>query len=99
MAGDAPDLHHRRGGGIGQHDGHLQEDAEEVADIVRRMFGEALGAVPALQQERLAGGDFGQVALQIARFTGENERRKAGELALDVGERRLVPIDRRLLDR
>jgi hypothetical protein len=37
--------------------------------------------------------------LQIARFAGEDQRREAGELALDVSERRQVAIDRRLLDR
>ena len=55
LAGDAADLHHRRAAGKGQHHRHLQEDAEEVADVVRAMFGEAFGAVAALQQEGLAG--------------------------------------------
>ena len=49
LAGDAADLHHRLGAGERQHDGHLQEHAEEVADVVRAMLGEALGAIAALQ--------------------------------------------------
>ena len=60
LAGDAADLHHRHGGGIGQHHRHLQEHAQEVADVVGAdvvgaRIGEALGAVAALQQETLAG--------------------------------------------
>ena len=35
LARHAPDFHHRQGGAEGQHDRHLQEDAEEIADIVR----------------------------------------------------------------
>ena len=46
--------------GIGQHHRHLQEHAEEVADVVGAVLGEALGAIAALQQEGLAGGDARQ---------------------------------------
>ena len=53
LAGDAADLHHRQRGGIGEHHRHLQEHAQEVADvvgadIVGAGLGEALGAVAAL---------------------------------------------------
>ena len=51
LAGDASDLHHRRAAGIGEHDRHLQEHAEEIADGVGAMLGEALGAIAALQQK------------------------------------------------
>ena len=54
LAGDAAHFHHRHAGGEGQHHRHLQQHAEGVADIVGMEFGEALGAVPALQQESLA---------------------------------------------
>ncbi len=50
-------------------------------------FGEALGAVAPLQQERLAGGDFGQIRGQRARFAGEDQRREARERRLGGGER------------
>ena len=99
LAGDAADLHDRRGGGEGHHHRHLQEDAEEVADIVGRMLGEALGAIAALQQERLARRGLAERPLELARLAGEDQRRIAGELALDLGQRRAVAIDRRLLDR
>ena len=54
LAGDAADLDDRRGRREGHHHRHLQEDAEEIADVVGGMLGEALGAIAALQQERLA---------------------------------------------
>ena len=99
LAGDAADLHHRQRRREGQHHRHLQEDAEEVADVVGVVLGEALGAVAALQQERLAGGDLGERLLELARLARENQRRKGGELLLDRGQRRRVRIDRHLLDR
>ncbi|MEY9437259.1 hypothetical protein ABIF14_004350 [Bradyrhizobium elkanii] len=86
LAGDAADLHHRQRAGIGQHDRHLQEDAEEVADVVGAVFGKALGAVAALQQEGLAGGDPPQRLLQAARLAREHQRRKGRQLGLDIGQ-------------
>ena len=83
LAGDAADLHHRRAAGKGQHHRHLQEDAEEVADVVGAVLGEALGAVAALQQESLARGDARQRLLQLARLACKNQRRKGRKLLLD----------------
>ena len=54
LAGDPADLDDRRARREGHHHRHLQEDAEEVADVVGGMLVEALGAVAALQQEGLA---------------------------------------------
>ena len=99
LSGDAAKLHHRRAAGISQHHGHLQQHPEEIADGVGAMLGEAFGAIAALQQEGLAGGDAGELLLQLARFAGENERRKGGELLLDFGELVEVRINRNLLDR
>ena len=73
---------------IGQHHRHLQEDAEEVADVVGAVLGEALGAVAALQQEGLARGDLGQRLLQAARLAGKDQRREGRELRLDVAPAR-----------
>ena len=84
LAGDAADLHHRQRAGIGQHDGHLQQHTEEVANIVGAVLGKALGAVAALQQERLAGGNAAQRLFQVAGLTGKNQRRKRGQLRLDI---------------
>ncbi len=99
LAGDPADLDDRRGGRKRHHHRHLQEDAEEVPDIVGRMLFEALGAIAALQQEGFAGGGGAESALQFARFAREHERRIAGELTFDPGQRREVLVDRRLLDR
>ena len=60
LASNTTHLHHRHGGAEGQDDCHLQEHAQGVADIVGVEFGEALGAIPALKQERLALGDLCQ---------------------------------------
>ncbi|GJE07014.1 hypothetical protein AOPFMNJM_2338 [Methylobacterium jeotgali] len=99
LSGDPSDLHHRRAAGEGQHQRHLQEDAEEVADVVGGVLVEALGAVAALEQEGLALADAGQRRLQLACLTGEDERRKARELGLDALERVGVRILGHLLDR
>ena len=50
------------------------------------MLGEALGAVAALQQEGLAGGDARQRLFQVAGLTCKNQRRKRGKLRLDIGQ-------------
>ncbi len=47
---------------IGQHDGHLQDDAQLFTDVDRRELLEALGTVACLQQEGIASGHFGQRA-------------------------------------
>ena len=98
LARHAPHLDHRQGGAEGQHDRHLQEDAEEIANVVSRMFGEALGAIAPLQQEALTHGNLRQGALELARLAREDEGRKTGELTLDVAERGEIRIDGRLLD-
>ncbi len=98
LAGDAADLHHRLGAGEGQNDRHLQEYAEEVADVVRAMFGKAFGAVAALEEERIARGNLGELLLQLARLTCKNERRKGRETAFDILEHGSVRIGRNLLD-
>ena len=83
----------------GQHHRHLQEHAEEVADIVGAVLGEALGAIAALQQESLAGRDLAERLRQVARLAGEHQRRKGRQLRLDRGQRRRVRIVRHLDDR
>ena len=55
-----------------------------------------LGAIAALEQERLAGADVGQVPLQTARLAGEHQRRIAGQLRLHLCERLRIGIRRHL---
>ncbi len=98
LAGDAADLHHRRGGSEGGHDRHLQEHSEEIADVVGGMLGEGLGAIAALQQKGLASRHLAEQLLQLARLARKNERRKACELTLHFGERAGIGIVGHLLD-
>ena len=90
------DLDHRLLAGKGQHHRHLQQHPEGIADIVRVKFGKAFGAVTALQQETFARSNFGQIGLQRAGFTGEDQRGKAGERTCDLVERRGVGIGRQM---
>ena len=99
LARDAADLHHRHVGAEGQDRRHAQENAERVADIVGAELGEALGAVPALQQERLALGHRGQIGGEVARLAGEDQRRIGPKLAFHGRKRRLVLVFRDLTDR
>jgi hypothetical protein len=77
----------------------LQEHAEEVANGVGAMLGEALGAIAALEQKGLAGGHAGKLRFEFTRLAGEHQRREGGELLLDLVELGLIGIDRDLLDR
>ena len=99
LAGDASDLHDRRSGGERHHHRHLQEHPEEIADVVGRMFAEALGAIAALQQERVARGRLAEGLFELARLTCKNQRRITGKLALGLGQRRAIGIGGRLGDR
>jgi hypothetical protein len=98
LAGGAADLHHRRSGGISEHDRHLQEHAEEIANIIGAMLGEAFRAVATLQQESLAIGNARKLLLQAARLAGEHQRREGRELLLGIGQYLPVRIIRHLLD-
>ena len=91
LSGDAPDLHHRRAAGECQHHRHLQKDAEEVADVVGAVFGEAFCAIAALQEESLASRDARKLLLQAAGLTCKNQRRKGRELLLDGRQARPCP--------
>mgnify|MGYP000468493539 CR=1 FL=1 len=53
MACNSANLDHGLAGRIGQHDRHLQENAEEITDVNRMVFGKALGAIAALKQEAI----------------------------------------------
>ena len=99
LAGDAADLHHRRSRRIGQHHRHLQEQAEEIADVVGAMLGEALGAIATLEEECLAGGNLRQSAFEVACLACKNERRKARKLSLDLGQRLGIRVFGHLHDR
>ena len=48
LARQAACFYHWKGGAEGQHDGHLQQDFEGIADIIGMEFGEAFGAIATL---------------------------------------------------
>jgi hypothetical protein len=60
---------------------------------------EALRTIATLQQKRLASGDLGQIVSQGAGLAGEHQRRKGGQLRLDIGQRLGVGIVGHLQDR
>ena len=99
LARHTTNLHHRRGTGKGQHHRHLQEEAEKIADIIGGMFGKALGAIAALQEEGFASSDFRECLFELARFTGKDEWRKTGKLRLNRTERGGIRKSGHLLDR
>src|SRR6266436_1518520 len=104
LPGDAADFHHRHCSGIGEHHRHLQEDAQEVADIVGAdvvgaVLGEGFGAIATLQQESLSRRDAAERFLQAAGFARKHERRKGRKALFHRGERLLVRIFGNLGDR
>ena len=76
LPGQPAELHHRHGRGVGQHDRHLEQHPQLVADVVGGDAGEGLGAVAALEQEGLAAGDRGDLGGQVVALAGEDERRR-----------------------
>jgi hypothetical protein len=97
--GDAAHFDDRRGAREGEHHRHLEKDAEEVADVVGAVLGEALGAIAALQQEGLAVRDPRQRLLEAARLAGKHQRRKGPELLFGLGQHGTIRIIRHLQDR
>src|SRR3546814_7541379 len=85
-------LHHRQLRSVGEHDRHLEDDAEGVADVVGVEFCERFGTVAALEQERLAPGYTREIGGQVARLAGKDERRIAAELIGRGVERRGIGI-------
>ncbi len=64
LAGHAADLHDGNPDGVGEHDGHLQDDAQLLSNVVGGELLEALGTVAGLEQEGASGGHTGEFGLQ-----------------------------------
>ena len=90
LAGDPTQLHHRHTRAVGQHDCHLQDDLELVADGVGAEFGERFGAVTRLEDERPAVGGLSQSPGQVSGLTGKYQGGKAGQPGVDPLELVLV---------
>ena len=99
LAGHAPYLDHRTAGREGHDDRHLQQHLEGVANLGGREFGETLGAIAALQQERAALGHLGELPSQLPCFAGEDQRWQAGQGAFNAREVFGIRVFGLLLDR
>lgn len=75
LARDTADLHDRHGGGVGEDSAHLEQGLELGPDVLGAHGVEGLGAVAALQQERVALRDGRQTGAQLVALAGEDERR------------------------
>ena len=79
LPGDAADLDDRHAERVRQHDGHLEDDAQLLPDVVGGELLERLGAVAGLQEEGPPRGDLGQRGLERTRLAGEHQRGIAGD--------------------
>ena len=84
------ELHHRHRRAVGEHDRHLQQHPHLAGDVGLRAGRERLGAVAALQQERLAAGHRGQPLAQLVDLGRDDQRRQRGQ-----GQRHLAQRARR----
>ena len=75
LPGDPAELDHRHRRAVGQHDRHLQQHPHLAGDVGLRGGLERLGAVAALQQERLAPGDGREPLAQLVDLGGDHQRR------------------------
>ncbi len=80
LPGEPAQLHHGHRRGVGQHDRHLQQDPQLVAGVVGGDAGERLGAVTALEQERLALGDRGELGGQLVALAGVDQGPEPAQL-------------------
>ena len=96
LTGDPPHLHQRDPTRVGEHDRHLQDHPQLVADRVGGGI-ERLGAIPGLEQERLAARHLAELGRECTRLAGEHQRWLVAEGLQDlielslVGPGRLVP--------
>ena len=97
LAGQPAQLHDGHRAGVGHDDGHLQQHPQLVADVVGGDLGEGLRAVAALQQERLAAGDRGQLVGEVVALAREDQRGHGAQSGHGVVERPAVGV-RRLLE-
>ena len=59
---------------VGEHDRHLEDDLQPVADAVGGEGVEGLGAVAGLEQEGPAVGDLAEGGGEVAGLAGEHQR-------------------------
>ena len=81
LPGDAPDLERRNARAVREHERHLQDHLELVADVVGRELGERLRAVAGVEQEALALRDACERRAERACLAREHERRHRPQFA------------------
>ena len=96
LTGHAADLDHGRGGAVGEDRGHLEDGLDLEADVVGRVVGEGLGAVPAHEDEGVPGTGLGDEVAQGVDLSGEDERGPAAQVRHHVGQRGLIGVGRLL---
>jgi hypothetical protein len=74
------DLDDGNAGAVRQHDRHLQQGLQLGVHGLGGRARERLGAVAALQHERLAAGHRGQPVPELVALAGEDQRRQGGQL-------------------
>ena len=80
LPGHPAHLDHGQAAAVHEHDRHLEDGLHAAADGVGGRVGEGLGAVAALEQERLAPGGGGEPVAQVVALAGEHERRVGAQL-------------------
>ena len=95
LASDTSHLHHRGGGTVSQHHGHLQQGLDVAANVRFGVGLEGLGAVATLQQECLAQCHVAQLVTQPTYLRCHHDRRDGFEDFTHACS--VVRIPRRLL--
>ena len=98
LAGETAQLHDGDRRRIGEYDGHLQQHPQLVAGVVGGDAGEGLGAVAALEQERLTVRDGAQLGLEGVALAGEDDGRHPPQARHGGVDGRAIGV-RRLLGR
>ena len=96
LPGDATDPHHLLARAVDQDQAHLHEDLQLGRDALGVAVLEALGAVTALQQERVAAGGPRQLGLEGLDLPRGHQRRQPRDLLDHALQHGLVRIDRLL---
>ena len=80
LARDAADADHRLARAVHEHERHLQQDLQLRGDRLAAAVVEALGAVAALQHERVAARRARELAAQLLDLPRRDERRQPADL-------------------
>ena len=80
MARHPTHLHNRHRSAVGEDNGHLQDGLHAVANLVGGRTGKRLGAVTALQQERITRRRRREALTQDVYLTGKDQRREVSNL-------------------